>query len=126
MNRFVFFAAAWFVLSAYGFFMRPPSVGIPLFAHFDKFVHFALFFGQFWLIARAYGLHSKVISLPVWGVCALIWAVAVELVQSQLPNRSADVFDVVADMAGALCALLLAQAVMRNRLRLLKEANNDC
>ena len=27
MNRYAIYAIAWFVLSAYGFFMRPPSVG---------------------------------------------------------------------------------------------------
>ena len=122
MNRYAIYACAWFVLSAYGFFMRPPSIGVPLFPHFDKFVHFALFFGQLWLVARAYTSQMRPVNNALWLSLALIWAIAIELIQNTLPNRSADVWDAVADMAGALCALYIAHKVIQNRLRLQKES----
>lgn len=118
MNRFVMFAIAWFILSSYGFFMRPPAIGMPLFPHFDKFTHAALFFGQLWLVARAYALNQKRLPYRFWLVLALIWAIAIELIQSQLPSRSADVWDVVADMVGAIAALYLAHTVYTHRLRM--------
>ena len=121
MNRYAIYACAWFVLSAYGFFMRPPSIGVPLFPHFDKFVHFALFFGQLWLVARAHTSQMRPVNNQLWLGLALVWAVAIELIQNTLPNRSADVWDAVADMAGAACALYIAHKVIQNRLRLQKE-----
>ena len=125
MNRYAIYAIAWFVLSAYGFFMRPPSVGVPLFPHFDKFVHFALFFGQLWMVARAYTSQMRPVNNVLWAGLALVWAIAIEVIQNTLPSRSADVWDVVADVIGALCALAIAHCVIQNRLRLEKESHHE-
>lgn len=116
MNRFFVFSLAWLLLSAYGLFIKPPNTdGLPLFPHFDKFAHFVIFFGQFWLIARFYTNELRSVPIRKWLLIALIWAIASELIQSQLPSRSADVLDVCADMLGATCALFLAQSVVRRR-----------
>ena len=125
MNRYAIYAIAWFFLSAYGFFMKPPNVGVPLFPHFDKFAHFALFFGQMWLVARAYTSQMRPVNNKLWSILALVWAIVIEVVQSSLPNRSADVWDVVADVAGALCALAIAHAVIQSRLNILKDTRHD-
>ena len=124
MNRYAIYAIAWFFLSAYGFFMKPP-VGVPLFPHFDKFVHFALFFGQMWLVARAYTSQMRPVNNKLWSILALVWAIVIEVVQSSLPNRSADVWDVVADVAGALSALAIAHAVIQSRLNIQKDTHYD-
>lgn len=122
MNRFVMFAIAWFILTAYGLFMKPPSAGITLFPHFDKFVHFFLFFGQFWLIVRAYSVQNRRMPMLFWSTIAMIWAIVSELIQSQLPNRSADVLDVLADVLGAVCALAIGHILSQHRQRLMKES----
>ena len=124
MNRFVMFAIAWFFLCVYAFFMRPPQLeGVPLFPHFDKFAHFGLFFGQFWLIVRAYSTAQKPMPTLAWFIAAIVWAAATELIQSQLPSRSADVLDALADVAGAACALYIGQRLSQHRERLMKESH---
>ena len=55
----------------------------------------------------------------------LVWAIVIEVVQSSLPNRSADVWDVIADVAGALCALAIAHAVIQSRLNIQKDTRHD-
>ncbi|UOO91532.1 VanZ family protein [Vitreoscilla stercoraria] len=122
MNRFVMFAIAWFILTAYGLFVRPPHLDIvPLFLHFDKFVHFSLFFGQFWLIVRAYSAQNRPMPILFWCMIAIVWAIVSELIQSQLPSRSADVFDALADILGAFCALAIGYILNQHRQRLMKE-----
>ena len=61
----------------------------------------------------------------LWATLALIWAIAIEVIQSTLPSRSADVWDVVADVVGAVCALAIAHCVIQNRLRLQKETHHE-
>lgn len=125
MNRFVMFAIAWLILTAYGLFVRPPHLeDILLFPHFDKFVHFSLFFGQFWLIVRAYSVQNCHMPILFWSMIAVVWAIISELVQSQLPSRSADIFDVLADILGAACALAIGHILSQHRQRLMKESQS--
>lgn len=111
MNKWLLFALLWLAASVYALFFKPDN-GTPPFAHFDKAAHFGLFFGQFWLLAKIF-LHRQ--QTPPWRwllPAAFIWAGLSEYLQATLtPDRHGDVFDAIADVLGAACALWLAVRV---------------
>jgi VanZ family protein len=85
-----------------------PRVSMPF--GFDKLMHVGAFFGLQLLSYRALRF-----SLPHWGARALRWGgaiasmsagIALEVLQSGLPNRSGDLQDVVADAVGASLGML--------------------
>lgn len=53
-NKFTVLAALWFAAAVYSLLLRESEGGAPPFPNFDKVAHFALFFAQFWLLAKAY------------------------------------------------------------------------
>ncbi len=107
-NKMMVVALLWFVGSLY-FLFRPayPDEVAP-FMHFDKFAHFSLFFGQFWLLCKAYTLELKVIPLKPLLLGAAVWAVSSEMLQMLLTTtRNADAWDALADVMGAALALVI-------------------
>ncbi|MBP6116325.1 MAG: VanZ family protein [Neisseriaceae bacterium] len=107
-NKMMVVALLWFAGSLY-FLLRPANPEeIPPFAHFDKFAHFSMFFGQFWLLCKAYTLELKAIPLKWLLVGAVAWAISSEFLQILLTtSRSADAWDALADVMGAGLALVL-------------------
>ncbi|MCL5049080.1 MAG: VanZ family protein [Firmicutes bacterium] len=93
----------------------PPSPQAMRFEHADKIAHFGLFF----ILAGSLHLAFRP---RVWLglLLLLIYGVTIEIVQHHVPGRGADVWDVVADMAGALTfyALRLMVKIPRRRRRL--------
>lgn len=88
----------------------------PPFAHFDKFVHFMLFMLQFWLLGRAYGQSKQKIPFTFLGILALFYAVGSEVAQHfWTQTRQGDVWDVVADLLGAILGLSLAHLWLRTQ-----------
>jgi VanZ family protein len=85
-----------------------PHVSMPF--GFDKVLHLVAFFGLQVLSYRAfrYALpHVPGRTLSWWGsATSLLAGIALEVLQSGLPDRSADVQDVVADALGALLGVL--------------------
>lgn len=73
----------------------PPNPEAFRFPHADKIVHFGLFF------VLAASLHIAFRPKPwiAWTLL-LFYGIAIELIQHYVPGRGADVWDVVADMAG--------------------------
>ncbi|MBP6563242.1 MAG: VanZ family protein [Neisseriaceae bacterium] len=111
-NKLTIVALLWFAGSLY-FLFRPasPDATMP-FAHFDKFAHFSMFFGQFWLLCKAYTQELK--ALPIKGllVGAVVWALSSEALQMLLTTtRSGDAWDALADVMGALLALIFGRYV---------------
>lgn len=91
-----------------GFFLpKVPSVGsadgVP---GIDKVVHIGVFALTVWAAGR---LLAPVRRFPIGWVAIAAFAQAwlIELVQSTMPNRSADPLDVLADTAGIALGLLL-------------------
>lgn len=106
-NKLTALAFLWFLGSLY-FLLRPanPEEVMP-FAHFDKLAHFSMFFGQFWLLCKAYTLELKAIPLKWLLVVAITWAIGSEALQLLLTSsRSAEVWDALADVLGAVLALV--------------------
>jgi len=76
----------------------------------DKLGHFMAFFGLSFLADRAFPSHFNKLSLPL----LVLYGAAIELIQGQLPYRSASVADFIADITGIwlyLSILLLVRRV---------------
>jgi VanZ family protein len=91
------------------------------FAHMDKVGHFGSFFSLACLTHLAFR--------PRWftmvGILAC-YAILIELVQSQLPYRSASAGDVAADLAGVAAFFLLSWLRHRYKANIMKGAiSND-
>lgn len=113
-NKWFVFSLLWLGVMLYGLLRESvPMAGdryLFTLTHFDKVVHFLLFFGQTWLFSRAF-LAAKM-AVPYMGLLlgALVLAIATEWGQSVWTfTRQADVWDGVVDVAGAVLALLFAQ-----------------
>ncbi|MCH8501923.1 MAG: VanZ family protein [Aliidiomarina sp.] len=90
----------------------PTPAQVARFAHADKVAHFALFF------ILAGSLHLAFRPRVLLGLTLLlIYGVLIEVVQHYVPGRGADVWDVVADMAGAASFYLLRLVVLWPRRR---------
>lgn len=92
----VFLGASYFLLSP-GDALPSVGRGIP---QFDKVEHVATFAVLAFLARFAYRGH------PAWGVfvALVLYGSAVEVAQRNIPGRSAEVLDAVADAVGALVA----------------------
>ncbi len=119
-NKYMLFAMIWFLLSVYGLLLRTPSGLVQLpFPHFDKFTHMALFFGQFWLLSKAYLAENRYPPFKTFILMFVSWAIVSEILQGTLTQtRSADAFDAVADMIGATLALFVARYVYTLKMRI--------
>lgn len=112
MNRWAIGALLWFAATLYALFIKPPGSSVPPFAHFDKVAHFGLFYGQFWLLAKAFFSQGKAIPHQTLFTLAVAWALGSEFLQATLTSsRQGDIWDGLADVLGAGCALWLAERV---------------
>nr|UOP04107.1 VanZ family protein [Conchiformibius kuhniae] len=119
LNKWLILSMLWWCGGVYALVWREGGgVPVPPFPHFDKVAHFALFFAQTWLLAKAWLCVRR--PVPVWGlaVFALCNAVASEWAQAAFTvSRQADVWDGLADMAGAGAALYAARVLENIRAR---------
>jgi VanZ family protein len=110
-------AVIWLLLISVLFFLPGaalPGKGLFDIPHFDKLVHFGFFTVLLFLWRFHFGLAAKYNYLLLLG--ALCYGFAVELVQHYLiANRSFDVNDVFADMAGATVGVLIWAGYKKNR-----------
>ncbi|HFC8517636.1 TPA: VanZ family protein [Neisseria weaveri] len=113
-NRFMLMAVLWFAAGIYFLIFRESdSSNPPPFLHFDKFAHFALFFAQFWLLAKAFFSDGLTIPYGKLMITALCYAVVSETAQAWLTaTREGSLLDGAADLAGAATALWTAAKVV--------------
>ncbi|MCH8493391.1 MAG: VanZ family protein [Idiomarina sp.] len=93
----IIFSLVVIIVSGLFLMQSPPTPAVSQFAHADKVVHFGLFF----VLAATMHLAFRprlLIAVPI----LFIYAVSIEAIQHFVPGRGADVWDVVADMAGVL------------------------
>ena len=95
------FVAIFAVVSVLFFWSSPPS-GPSGVTHLDKVVHFGLFF----IVAAS--LHYA-FRFPYWVSIAILtlYGITIEVIQYHIPGRGADVWDVVADVSGAVSFFIL-------------------
>lgn len=106
-NRFSLFALLWFSL-IWWMLLKEASDDLPKIAipHFDKIVHFALFFGQTWLILAAFKRAKQAVPYLVLFGFALLFGAATEIAQATLTlTRTGSLADVFADLLGAVSLL---------------------
>lgn len=83
-----------------------PHLDIP---HLDKIVHFGMFFIFSILLAHLLKLESSLSSGLIYAIVifsAFVYGGTIELLQHYFFNRSGDVYDLLADMAGAIAGCL--------------------
>lgn len=111
-NKPLIFSLIWFNLLLYGLLRESQPSDIHLFPNFDKIMHFLLFFCQIWLIVKIFLTKQKHIPYVTLGLFALMLAVGTEWAQATFTTtRSADILDALADILGAIAALLLAKKI---------------
>ena len=116
MNRWLWLSVLWFAGMMYALLLHQGSNAPLPFAHFDKVVHAALFFGQFWLLAKVFLLLRRPVPWQALLLVALVLAAGSEWAQGALTaSRQADWRDAAADMAGAAAALYFAAQVQAAR-----------
>ena len=103
------FAPLWLLLITVLFFLPGsalPSEGLFHLPYFDKLVHFGFFAVLLFSWRFFFGDAARVTGLLLG--MALCYGMAVEVIQHYfVANRSFDLFDVVADLLGAVAGLLL-------------------
>lgn len=111
-NKFTALAALWFLAAIYSLLLRESTGGAPPFPNFDKVAHFALFFAQFWLLAKAYMADKHPIPYRGLMITAVVFAVASECAQAMFTQtREGSFWDTVADVCGAAAALWFARKI---------------
>jgi VanZ family protein len=80
---------------------------------FDKLIHLFIFFGFTWLVLRGFYLRATNKN-PLRGILYLLIAlftilfgILIEIIQNYIPDRSADINDVIANTSGVFLAQLL-------------------
>lgn len=110
MHKYIFLALLWFAISIYSLIFRESSNQLQLFPHFDKIGHFAIFFIQIWLVARAFIQANKAVPYSGLMIFALFYALGTELGQATFTaTRTGSWLDGLADLCGAGVALLMVK-----------------
>lgn len=114
-NKWTFAALCWLIAGLYALIFHESSgQTAPPIRHFDKLVHFFLFFTQFRLAAQAYIADRIQPPYPLLLLSAAIYALASEAAQHFFTaTRQADPLDAAADLLGAAAALQLAKLRFR-------------
>ncbi|PIT15750.1 VanZ family protein [Snodgrassella alvi] len=124
LNKWLLLATCWFIASIYFLFFKAGGNPVPI-PQFDKICHFGLFFGQFWLLAKAYFSANITIPQRLFIITAIIWAAASETIQALFTTREGDIMDAIADLIGAALALWLAQQIQTARRNSNSNSNRE-
>lgn len=87
---------------------------------FDKLIH-VIIFGVFaWLVLRACFLSNeangnKASTYFKVGALTIVFGILIELMQQCIPDRGADIYDVIANTSGILLAQLVFYFIHRKR-----------
>ena len=100
----------WLALMCYGLFTPPgklPGKGLLSFPHFDKIVHFGLFFIFCMLLFRPFK-KLKMNQLFLAPAIALFFAATLEFMQTWITSsRNSNIFDFYANTAGIIVAVIV-------------------
>lgn len=108
------------LLVVYLSFFRPPSTGLSRIPHFDKVVHFGMYFIMSMLLWWEF-LKSHKSPKPYWhawlgaAVCPVLFSGAVELLQNCTSYRGGDWLDFAANSTGVVAACLISYFWLRRR-----------
>mgnify|MGYP000697259071 CR=1 FL=1 len=105
-------AALWLVVIFILTSLPAPVLPEVRFRHADKLIHFAIYLPLGFLLARAFRERGARALLYAAALC-LAAASCDELHQILVPGRSADILDLLADLAGGLAGAALFLAARR-------------
>ena len=95
-----------------------PSRDEPLFditvPHFDKVVHFGLFFIHAALLTLGLNIKYKSIAITAGG---FLLAIITEGLQNYVPGRQADVLDGIADLCGTVAGMMFVYFIHNQEVR---------
>jgi VanZ family protein len=86
------------------------GIEIPI-PHLDKLVHFGLFFIEGYFLSASRLFEKRRIFFPL--LIGLVLGSLTEYLQIFIPGRSGDLFDLLADMIGVMCGILVYSFVKR-------------
>ena len=110
----IVYCAAIFLQSSFA----SPDVELDRF-HFDKILHVLVYAGLGILFYRAYGTlrisvnQTVLIFLSIFS--AVLYGASDELHQSFVAERQADLFDLLADIIGSTCGVLIYSRITKQR-----------
>lgn len=85
-----------------------PKVETPDFDHSDKVLHFMAYLG---IAAWAYfGFPKATARLSLF---IIVWSIGIELIQWQMPTRSFDLLDIVANSIGCIAGWQIMKGLQR-------------
>jgi len=109
LTRSAFFA--WTAGVLYASFAPPNTVAPPFwlqFPHADKCIHIAMYFGFALLLSLSSFVQKETKKIRIELVISVLLGGLIEVAQGLLTNnRSADIFDFLANATGAACSLLM-------------------
>ncbi|MCU0416484.1 MAG: VanZ family protein [Cytophagaceae bacterium] len=85
-----------------------PSVSL---FRFDKLIHAGIFGIFAWLCWRGWVHYSASPRHPIWwsiGGFTILWSIGIEGMQSLIPDRSMDLYDMIANTIGVLIAGIIS------------------
>jgi VanZ family protein len=118
LNRRYFYPLIWYGLIIYA--SVTPSNKLPefkLFPHFDKVVHFGIYFGLAVLLTAALVQKAKYMRSYFWaGVFSFASGVAFEIIQKFLTTtRSGEMADIVFNTLGTVVGLLFYHFAIKGK-----------
>lgn len=115
MYKKYLYISVWTLLITYASVTSNESLPkFQVFEHFDKVVHFCMYFGQSFLLVPVFSkLKFKYLFSFILAIC---FGLLMELVQGFLTeNRSADGFDALANSIGALFGVISYRFLMQSK-----------
>ena len=101
-------------------FFKPPSIGVPLFPHFDKLVHICMYGGVSGILWIEFLRNHKKYEEVMWHawigavVCPIVMSGVIELLQEYCTtHRGGDWLDFAANSFGVALATLIACFIIR-------------
>lgn len=104
--------------------LPPSNLQSPSLFQYDKLGHFLIFFGWTFMLGLSRIIRKKR-PIRLWVVFALgiLFGIAIEVAQGILPyERSPNFYDVVADIIGSLCAVILLKYMQSNFSTVIRKA----
>ncbi|MFA9391455.1 MAG: VanZ family protein [Prolixibacteraceae bacterium] len=118
LKRRYFFPFIWIGLLSYA--SLSPSKNVPDFSfipHFDKFVHFCMYFGLAFLLIPALLKNKKYINAYWFAfIISILSGSLFELIQTYFTtSRTGSIYDEIANATGALFGIFAYQILFKNK-----------
>ena len=102
LNFYLISSISWFFLIIYLLLIYKSNGIISSFEHFDKVVHFILFFIQSYLVICLYISLNLSKSYLTIIIILIIFCCLIEILQIKIPFRSFDIYDLLANISGSI------------------------